>query len=359
MTLQITVIQAKDLPAADATGKSDPYVEIHINGVTHKTKTVKKTLTPYWGEAFTFHPGSFNPNTDTIRLDVFDWDRFSSNDLLTRNLLPISKYAAAGTVEEWVPLNSVKGGSRGSMQLKVVYGDGKPKVAPPQQGGFPPQQQSGYPPQQGGYPPQQGYGYPPQQQQQQQGYGYPPQQQGYGYPPQGYPPQQGGGYPPQQGYPPQGYPPQQGGGYPPQGYPPQQQQQQGGYPPQSHGFPPQQQGLAPQQGGYPPQQQQGLQAPRWTGPTYGLPPAEIREAEDAFGRYDTDRSGTIDRNELKPLLRAVFGNRMNENLMDRYAAGHFQSADRDKSGQIDFGEFLDLYSKLKQVCGPAGATPSI
>jgi Ca2+-binding EF-hand superfamily protein len=36
---------------------------------------------------------------------------------------------------------------------------------------------------------------------------------------------------------------------------------------------------------------------------YGLPPAEIREAEEAFWRYDTDRSGTIDRNELKPLLR--------------------------------------------------------
>jgi Ca2+-binding EF-hand superfamily protein len=36
---------------------------------------------------------------------------------------------------------------------------------------------------------------------------------------------------------------------------------------------------------------------------YGLPLHEIREAEEAFWRYDTDKSGTIDRNELKPLLR--------------------------------------------------------
>lgn len=49
---------------------------------------------------------------------------------------------------------------------------------------------------------------------------------------------------------------------------------------------------------------------------------------------------------------------MNENLMERYAAGHFQSADRDKSGQIDFGEFLDLYAKLKPMLGgSAGAPP--
>jgi hypothetical protein len=251
MSLQVTVIQAKDLPVADAGGKSDPYVEIHLNGVTHKTKTIKKTLTPYWGETFTFHASSFNPNTDTLRLDVYDWDRFSSNDLLTRNLLPISKYAAAGTVDEWIPLNSTKGGCKGSIQIKVVYGDGRPKVAPQQQQ-FPPQQQQapyGYPPQQGGYPPQQG-GYPPQQQQ--VPYGYPPQQQG-GYPPQqqqayGYPPQQQGGYPPQQAY---GYPPQQGG-FPPQGGYPPQQQQHGGYPPAggAAGYPPQ------QQGGFPPQQQQ-------------------------------------------------------------------------------------------------------
>lgn len=71
------------------------------------------------GETFTFYPSSFNPSTDSIRVDVYDWDRFSNNDLLTRNLLPIAKYASAGTVEEWVPLNSVKGGSSAALQIKV------------------------------------------------------------------------------------------------------------------------------------------------------------------------------------------------------------------------------------------------
>jgi Ca2+-binding EF-hand superfamily protein len=67
-----------------------------------------------------------------------------------------------------------------------------------------------------------------------------------------------------------------------------------------------------------------------------------------FQKYDTDRSGTIDRSELKPLLREFFGNRMSEGLMDRFASAHIQSADTNRSGQIDFREFLELYAKLKQ-----------
>jgi Ca2+-dependent lipid-binding protein len=31
------------------TGFSDPYAEFIVNGVKHKTKTIKKTLNPYWG----------------------------------------------------------------------------------------------------------------------------------------------------------------------------------------------------------------------------------------------------------------------------------------------------------------------
>ncbi|ELR24697.1 C2 domain containing protein [Acanthamoeba castellanii str. Neff] len=275
MALQITVVQARDLPVADATGKTDPYVELYVNGVSHKTKTIKKTLTPYWGETFTFYPSSFNPSTDSIRVDVYDWDRFSNNDLLTRNLLPIAKYASAGTVEEWVPLNSVKGGSSAALQIKVIFGDGRPKVAapqqmPPQQQGFPPQQQQAY----GGFPPQQ-----------QQAYGYPPQQQAYGYPPQ----QQPGGFPPQQqAY--GGYPPQQQayGGYPPQQHP------TGGFPPQQHpagGFPPQQQGYPSTQGGMPLQQQQqayggfpqGGMPPQQQRPTAGFPQGGMPPPQAGYG----------------------------------------------------------------------------
>jgi Ca2+-binding EF-hand superfamily protein len=77
----------------------------------------------------------------------------------------------------------------------------------------------------------------------------------------------------------------------------------------------------------------------------------VSEAERKFYEYDTDHSGAIDRNELKPLLRVFFGNRMSDNLMERFASGQLQSADTNKSGQIDFREFLELYAKLKQMLG--------
>lgn len=142
-----------------------------------------------------------------------------------------------------------------------------------------------YPPEQGGYPPQdQGGGYPPQSYEQQRppaGYGAQP---GGGYD-RGYGAPQGGGYgqPPQGGQP--GYgggeydygrqDPRQGGGYPEQGggYP-----EQGGYGGQAYGRPDygQQQdygrgyGEPPQQGGYPEQGGYGDQG-GYGGADYGAP----------------------------------------------------------------------------------------
>ena len=104
------------------------------------------------------------------------------------------------------------------------------KNTPPQNQGYPPQNQMPMYPQNQGYP--QNQSYPPQNQ------GYPPQNQMPIYPPQdqGYPPQnQIPSYPPQdQGYPPQNpsYPPQNQG-YPPQNQMPMYPQQNQGYSPQN------------------------------------------------------------------------------------------------------------------------------
>jgi len=230
------VVEAKDLPAADSGGTSDPFVEVILNGNKHKTKTIKKTLNPTWGETFTFQQNTFNPQADLVRLEVYDWDRIGKNDPLGSAVLHISKHMTAGTVDEWIalePPHSKPSHIYGSIHVKVVFGDGRV---------------------------------------------------------------------------------------------------------QSHALLPQSQGF------------QAL-ASSWTGPTYDLLPEEIHHVEGLFAKYDTDKSGTIDQNELKPLLRAVFGNKLNDNLMDRYASAHFQSADKDQSGQIDFGEFLGLYSRMKPIAG--------
>lgn len=244
--LEIAVLEARDLKAADFGGTSDPFVELRIKDTSFAVKTSikKKTLNPFWNESFTLYPT--NLDTDILLIKIYDYDSSSRNDLIGQLEIHVALFVNRPPIEEWKQVmdpKNVKKQGKGEIKLRIAYippGQSKPATAqqtpqtfpgqqPPQ--GYPPQ---GYPPQ--GYPPQ---GFPPQ--------GYPPQ----GFPPQGYPPQ---GYPVPQGYPPQGYPPQ---GYPPQGYPPQGYPPGGvipppqGYPPQ--GYPPQgYPGFPPQQGGYPP-----------------------------------------------------------------------------------------------------------
>jgi Ca2+-dependent lipid-binding protein len=61
-SLQITIVQAKGLVAADVNGLSDPFCKIGVreqgsksgpSSFTKKTSVVKKTVSPMWNETFT------------------------------------------------------------------------------------------------------------------------------------------------------------------------------------------------------------------------------------------------------------------------------------------------------------------
>lgn len=57
MQLHVGVLQAIDLPAADADGFSDPYVKVFFNSnkkFKFETKVLKKTLNPVFNEHFIF-----------------------------------------------------------------------------------------------------------------------------------------------------------------------------------------------------------------------------------------------------------------------------------------------------------------
>lgn len=47
--MQVTILGARNLKAMDRGGTSDPYARVRIGSkVVHKTKHIKKTLTPEW-----------------------------------------------------------------------------------------------------------------------------------------------------------------------------------------------------------------------------------------------------------------------------------------------------------------------
>lgn len=53
--LRVDLLDAKDIPAVDRSGKSDPYAVFLLNGVkVHKSEVHKKTLSPVFNESVSF-----------------------------------------------------------------------------------------------------------------------------------------------------------------------------------------------------------------------------------------------------------------------------------------------------------------
>ena len=85
--LQLRILSCTNLLAADANGKSDPFVEVAVGKKKYKTKTKMKTRDPVYGEEFMFDIWSIQ---DRIELEVFDWDAVGANDLLGRKTVELT-----------------------------------------------------------------------------------------------------------------------------------------------------------------------------------------------------------------------------------------------------------------------------
>jgi Ca2+-dependent lipid-binding protein len=102
----IEVVQARDIQAADRGGTSDPFAIVSfegpgiVNASTVKTRVIPKTLTPVWEELFVL---SKERGAKNLVVDVFDYDRFGSNDFLGRVFLPITTITEDYT-EQWLEL---------------------------------------------------------------------------------------------------------------------------------------------------------------------------------------------------------------------------------------------------------------
>ena len=87
--------------------------------------------------------------------------------------------------------------------------------------------------------------------------------------------------------------------------------------------------------------------PRGTPPPHGLTEADVAEAQSKFTAHDVDGSGHLNLEETIALLTELMKGKLQEGNLRRLASMHFQSADKDRSGAIDFNEFLGLYAQMK------------
>ncbi|CEG39897.1 Uncharacterized conserved protein, contains GRAM domain [Plasmopara halstedii] len=94
--VQIVLHKCQDLAAADLDilgGKSDPYVNFTLGGVTKKSSCIKKNLNPEWmpPERFDFKLDEWE--NKFVIADVFDHDRFGKDDLIGSAVIPLSLFA--------------------------------------------------------------------------------------------------------------------------------------------------------------------------------------------------------------------------------------------------------------------------
>uniref|UniRef100_UPI003AABB246 multiple C2 and transmembrane domain-containing protein 1 isoform X5 n=1 Tax=Centroberyx gerrardi TaxID=166262 RepID=UPI003AABB246 len=90
--VQIKVMRAEGLMAADVTGKSDPFCVVELNNDRLQTHTVYKNLNPEWNKVFTFNVKDIH---SVLEVTVFDEDRDRSADFLGKVAIPLLHVKAA------------------------------------------------------------------------------------------------------------------------------------------------------------------------------------------------------------------------------------------------------------------------
>ncbi|KAM9734433.1 LOW QUALITY PROTEIN: multiple C2 and transmembrane domain-containing protein 1 [Menidia menidia] len=84
--VQVKVLRAEGLMAADVTGKSDPFCVLELNNDRLQTHTVYKNLSPEWNKVFTFNVKDIH---SVLEVTVFDEDRDRSADFLGKVAIPL------------------------------------------------------------------------------------------------------------------------------------------------------------------------------------------------------------------------------------------------------------------------------
>ncbi|XP_039731034.1 multiple C2 and transmembrane domain-containing protein 1 isoform X8 [Pteropus medius] len=90
--LQVKVIRAEGLMAADVTGKSDPFCVVELNNDRLLTHTVYKNLNPDWNKVFTFNIKDIH---SVLEVTVYDEDRDRSADFLGKVAIPLLSVKAS------------------------------------------------------------------------------------------------------------------------------------------------------------------------------------------------------------------------------------------------------------------------
>ncbi|CAN4089957.1 unnamed protein product [Withania somnifera] len=88
MKLLVRVIEARNIPALDPNGFSDPYVKLSLGKQKFRSKVVKKCLNPSWCEEFSFKVDDLK---EELIISVLDEDKYFNDDFVGQIKIPVSR----------------------------------------------------------------------------------------------------------------------------------------------------------------------------------------------------------------------------------------------------------------------------
>ncbi|WOL02840.1 hypothetical protein Cni_G11559 [Canna indica] len=103
--IELVLIEARDLVAADIRGTSDPYVRVHYGNTKKRTKVIYKTLSPQWNQTLEF-PDTGSPLT----LHVKDHNAVLPTSSIGYCTVEYEGLPPNQTADKWIPLQGVRSG---------------------------------------------------------------------------------------------------------------------------------------------------------------------------------------------------------------------------------------------------------
>ncbi|CAF2536933.1 unnamed protein product [Rotaria sp. Silwood2] len=118
-TLEVFVVEGRELKDKDIVGQNDAYIEIYTDKkYKQRTKTISNTNNPVWNERFTFN---VHKGDDSIHFDVYDAD-VVGKDAIGHCKVKLKHVFDDGKFDEWVKLPAMFGlSSNGQIHIIMSF----------------------------------------------------------------------------------------------------------------------------------------------------------------------------------------------------------------------------------------------
>lgn len=110
--IELVLVEARDLIAADFGGTSDPYVRVHYGSLKRRTKVLFKTLHPQWHQTLEF-PDDGSP----LELHVKDHNNLLPTSNIGDCVVEYQRLPPNQMFDKWIPLQGVK---RGEIRIQIT-----------------------------------------------------------------------------------------------------------------------------------------------------------------------------------------------------------------------------------------------